>query len=104
MSNTIAWVSFLDCSSVQYIDRESEIFWFKKLVYNSFMVFFSNTNAYSRLQENLNILCVWCVGGWDGWGGRGEGHWVTGHNNFCFQKIHDVELLSAEARILKCLI
>lgn len=43
MSNTIAWVSFLDCSSVQYIDRESEIFWFKKLVYNSFMVFFSNT-------------------------------------------------------------
>lgn len=70
------------------------------------MVYSSRTplNAYSRLQENLNILCVWCVGGWDGWGGRGEGHWVTGHNNFCFQKIHDVELLSAEARILKCLI
>lgn len=52
----------------------------------------------SRLQENLNILCVWCVGGWDGWGGRGEGHWVTGHNNFCFQKIHDVELSSARSQ------
>lgn len=63
MSNTIAWVSFLDCSSVQYIDRESEIFWFKKLVYNRFMVFFSNTTECIYPVVVYKKILTFCVCG-----------------------------------------